>query len=306
MITSASRAAYRSSPIRSAARWMLVALVLLPVLPANANEPWQTLPPTPSLPADTVGHRAMINGALIWYAEWGDRNERSPVLLLPGGTLNSNYFGYLIPVLVKHGYRVIAMDSRGQGRSGRGKGPITYHRMASDVLKLLDLLHLRQVSLVGWSDGGIIGLDLAIHHPKRLRRLFAFGANSNPAGAYPAAGKAPTVVAFEARARKEYRRLSSAPDDWNSVHAVLNRMWLTEPEFTREQLRSIRVPTTIADGEYEEIIKPQDTRYLAATIPNAKLVILPNVSHFAILQNPSVFNEAVLKFLHRPHTPGRR
>jgi pimeloyl-ACP methyl ester carboxylesterase len=297
MINSAFRAVFGKSPNGSSARWMLFALLLLSVQVAKSKEPWRTLPPTPSLPADTVGHLAMINGASLWYAEWGVRNGGIPVLLIPGGTLNSNYFGYLIPVLVKHGYRVIAMDSRGQGRSGRGKRPITYHRMANDVLKLLDLLHIRQVSLVGWSDGGIIGLDLAIHHPARLRRLFAFGANSSPTGVYANAGKAPVVLAFEARAKEEYRRLSPTPNDWNSVHVVLNRMWLTEPKFTRRQLGSIRVPTTIADGEYEEIIKPDDTRYLAATIPNAKLVILPNVSHFAILQNPSVFNEAVLRFL---------
>jgi pimeloyl-ACP methyl ester carboxylesterase len=297
MITSASCAASVNGPTRLPARWMLFVLVLFPILAAHSTEQWRILPPTPSLPAGTVGHRAMINGALLWYAEWGMRNKGVPVLLIPGGTLNSNYFGYLIPVLLKHGYRVIAMDSRGQGRSGHGTGPITYHGMANDVLKLLDLLHIRQVSLVGWSDGGIIGLDLAINHPERLRRLFAFGANSTPAGVYPNAGEAPVVLAFEARAKEEYRRLSPTPHDWKSVHAVLNRMWLSEPRFAAEQLRSIRVPTTIADGAYEEIIKPEDTRYLAATIPNAKLAILPNVSHFAILQDPPVFNAAVLQFL---------
>jgi pimeloyl-ACP methyl ester carboxylesterase len=298
MITSSSpRAAFVNSHTRSVVRWMLFALLVFTILAAHSKEQWQTLPPTPSLPAGTVGHRAMINGALLWYAEWGVTNKGVPVLLLHGGALNSNYFGYLIPALVKHGYRVIAMDSRGQGRSARGKGPITYHMMANDVLKLLDLLHARQVSLVGWSDGGIIGLDLAINHPERLHRLFTFGANADSSGVYENAEKAPLVVAFEARAQEEYRQLSPTPNDWDSFHAVMNKMWLTEPNFTPEQLRSIRVPTTVADGEYEEIIKPEHTRYLAATIPNAKLVILPDVSHFAILQDPAVFNAAVLDFL---------
>lgn len=292
-----SRPAFLDRPARLAARWALLALLLIPVLPAGATEPWQTLPPTPSLPAGTVGQRAMINGARLWYAQWGADNGGVPVLLLHGGALNSNYFGYLIPALVKHGYRVIAMDSRGQGRSARAKGPITYHMMASDVLGLLDLLHVRQVSLVGWSDGGIIGLDLAIHHPQRLYRLFAYGANADLAGVYRNADEAPLVVAFVARAQEEYRRLSPTPDDWTSFQAVMNRMWTTEPDFTADQLRSIRVPTTIADGEYEEIIRPEHTRYLAATIPHAKLVILPNVSHFAILQHPAAFNAAVLAFL---------
>jgi pimeloyl-ACP methyl ester carboxylesterase len=170
--------------------------------------------------------------------------------------------------------------------------------MATDVLKLLDLLHLRQVSLVGWSDGGIIGLDLAINHPERLHGLFAFGANADLSGTFDEqAEKAPVVVAFEARAEEEYRQLSPTPNDWESFQTMMNKMWHTLPNFTPEQLRSIRVTTTIGDGEYEEIIKPEHTRYLAATIPNAKLVILPDVSHFAVLQDPGAFSAAVLDFL---------
>lgn len=297
MITSSPRSTFVTGSARPAARWTLLVLLVFPVFAAHSKERWQTLPPTPSLPAGTVGHRAMINGARLWYAEWGTRNRGVPVLLLHGGPANSNYFGLLIPALVRHGYRVIAMDSRGQGRSGRAPGPITYHMMANDVVGLLDLLHVRQVSLVGWSDGGIIGLDLAINHPERLHRLFAFGANADAAGVYENAGQAPLLIAFETRAKEEYRQLSPTPGDWESFDAVMNHMWLTEPDFTPEQLRSIRVPTTIADGEYEALIKPAHTRYLAATIPGAKLVILPDVSHFAMLQDPTAFNAAVLDFL---------
>jgi pimeloyl-ACP methyl ester carboxylesterase len=207
IVTSCTPLANRRFP--SAARWTLLALLTLAYLPAHSEVRWRTLPATPSLPPGTVGQRAMINGAQLWYAEWGAHNKCVPVLLLHGGSLNSNYFGQLVPTLVKHGYRVIAMDSRGQGRSTRADGPITFHMMAADVLELLDLLRIRQVSLVGWSDGGIIGLDLAINHPERLHRLFAFGANADLSGTFDEhAEKAPVVVAFEARAKEEYRQLS--------------------------------------------------------------------------------------------------
>jgi pimeloyl-ACP methyl ester carboxylesterase len=283
--------------LAAAPRWAALAFLVIAFLPAHSEERWRTLPSTPALPAGTVGQRAMINGAQVWYAEWGANNKGVPVLLLHGGALNSNYFGQLVPTLVAHGYRVIAMDSRGQGRSTRAGGAITYHMMATDVLQLLDQLHLRQVSLVGWSDGGIIGLDLAINHPERMHRLFAFGANADLSGIDEHAEKAPLVIAFQARAKEEYRQLSPTPNDWESFLATMNNMWLTLPNFTRKQLRSIRVTTTIGDGQYEEIIKPEHTRYLAATIPNTKLVILPNVSHFAILQDPGAFSAAVLDFL---------
>ena len=297
MMIASSYSGFVTRRTASAAGWMLFALLMVAMLPAYSEERWQTLPPTPSLPAGTVGQRAMINGAQLWYAQWGAGNRGVPVLLLHGGGLNSNYFGELVPTLVMHGYRVIAMDSRGQGRSTRAAGPITYHMMATDVLKLLDLLHVSQVNLVGWSDGGIIGLDLAIHHPERLHRLFAFGANADLSGVYPNAEATPLVAAFLARAREEYLQLSPTPDDWQSFDAVMNKMWHTQPNFTPEQLRSIRVRTTIADGVHDEIVKPEHVRYLAATIPNAKLVILPGVSHFAILQDAGAFASAVLDFL---------
>jgi len=297
MMIDASCFGFVSRRTPSVARWMLFALLMVAILPAYSVERWQTLPPTPLLPAGTAGQRAMINGVQLWYAQWGARNKGVPVLLLHGGALNSNYFGELVPTLVSHGYRVIAMDSRGQGRSRRAAGPITYHMIATDVLRLLDLLNVRQVNLVGWSDGGIIGLDLAIHHPKRLHRLLAFGTNADLSGVYENAEETPLVAAFLARAKEEYRQLSPTPDDWQSFDAVMNKMWHTEPTFTPKQLSSIRVPTTIADGEHDEIVKPEHTRYLAATIPNAKLVILPGVSHFAILQDPGVFGAAVLDFL---------
>ena len=291
------RIAASCSGTPAVARWMLWAILLMALVPAYSEERWQTLPTTPPLPAGTVGQRAMINGTQLWYAQWGASTKGVPVLLLHGGALNSNYFGELVPTLVSHGYRVIAMDSRGQGRSARAAGPITYHMMATDVLRLLDLLNIRQVNLVGWSDGGIIGLDLAIHHPERLHRLFTFGTNADLSGLYKNAEETPLVAAFLARAKEEYRQLSPTPDDWQSFDAVMNKMWHTQPNFTPKQLSSIRVPTTVADGEHDEIVKPEHTRYLATTIPNAKLVILPGLSHFAILQDPRAFGAAVLDFL---------
>jgi pimeloyl-ACP methyl ester carboxylesterase len=264
---------------------------------ASATERWRTLPPTPALPAGTVGRYATIHGVKLWYAQWGELTQAVPVLLLHGGALNSNYFGELVPKLVTHGYCVIAMDSRGQGRSERGNRPMSYHLMASDVLGLMDQLHVRQVSLVGWSDGGIIGLDIAIRHPQRLARLFAFGANSDLSGLIPNAEQTPNVAAFLARSRDEYQELSPTRGDWASFDAAMNSMWHTQPDFSPDQLQSIHVPTTIADGEYDEIVKAEHTRYLAATIPNARLVILPGLSHFALLQDPDAFGGAVLSFL---------
>ncbi|HMK85231.1 MAG TPA: alpha/beta hydrolase, partial [Steroidobacteraceae bacterium] len=181
--------------------------------------------------------------------------------------------------------------------STRSDAPITYHLMADDVLALLDRLKVRKVSLVGWSDGGIIGLDLALNHPDRLARLFAFGANADVSGVKDGADKNPVFAVYLKRTADEYRALSPTPDQWDSFSAAVGKMWETLPAFTADQLRSIHVPITIADGEHDEAIKREHTEYLAATIPGARLVIMPKVSHFAMLQNPTEFNRAVLEFL---------
>jgi pimeloyl-ACP methyl ester carboxylesterase len=250
------------------------ALAAAPV-PAAAHEPWQTLPPLPSLPAGTVDRHADIGGARIWFAEWGPSSAAVPVLLLHGGFGNSNYFGRLIPVLVAHGYRVVAMDSRGHGRSTRNDAPLTYDLMAQDVLGLLDRQKISKVYLVGWSDGGIIGLDLAMTRPDRLAGLFAFGANADVSGLKDGVDKTPAFGAYLQRTSREYRMLSPTPQQWDSFNAAVTKMWETLPAFTRSDLASIKVPTTIADGEFDEAIRQTHDEYMAQTIPGAHLVILP-------------------------------
>jgi pimeloyl-ACP methyl ester carboxylesterase len=283
------------------ARSCVVVVVLSAVLAglavADALAVWQTLPSTPELPTGTDGKYADINGSRIWYAQWNPTSAGTPVLLLHGGFGNSNYYGHLIPRLIGHRYRVIAMDSRGHGRSTRSDAPLTYHLMADDVIGLLDRLKIPRVALVGWSDGGIIGIDLALNHPDRLAGLFAFGTNADPSGLNDGIEKTPAFGAYLQRVPEEYRKLSPTPGQWNAFSTAVFKMWETQPAFTASQLQSIRVRTSIADGQYEEAIKPAHTRYLASAIPGARLVILPNVSHFAMLQNPGEFNAAVLAFL---------
>jgi len=279
-----------------AAAWSLLAAASA----ADGAAIWQTLPPTPSLPKGTVGQHVEIDGARLWYAAWGPQSAAPPVLLLHGGFANSSYFGRLIPVLVEHGYRVIAMDSPGHGRSTRPDRPLTYHLMAEDVVGLLDRLQVPKVKLVGWSDGGIIGLDLALNHPQRLAGLFAFGANADTSGTNEGAEKTPVFGAYLKRAAVEYQKLSPTPTQWDAFSAAMNAMWETLPAYSADQLRSIKVPVVIADGQYDEAIKQSHDRYMASTIPGARLVILPKVSHFAMLQNPPQFNRAVLEFLEAP------
>jgi pimeloyl-ACP methyl ester carboxylesterase len=270
----------------------LIFAALAVTRPAGAEYPWLRLPPTPALPKPDASGILPINGVRVWYAEFG---HGAPVILVHGGLANSDYWGLQVPVLAAH-YRVIVLDSRGHGRSTRNDAPIGYDLMASDVLALMDYLHIHQAALIGWSDGAIIGLDIAINHPDRLTRLFAFAANSDPSGVKDV-GKSPVFSAYIRRAEKEYALISPTPKQFNAFLANIEKMWATEPHFTDDQLRGIKVPTWIVDGDHDEAIKRENTDHIAATIPGAGELILPAVSHFAFLQDPAMFNESLQHFL---------
>lgn len=268
-------------------------LSVLGIVAARSAEPlWLTLPATPALPAPPRSGYAPVNGIKIWYAEFG---VGEPVILLHGGLANANYWGNQVPVLAKD-YLVVVMDSRGHGRSTRNSEPFGYDLMASDVMGLMDFLKIPKAAIIGWSDGAIIGLDIAIHHPERLTKLFAFAANSDPSGVKDVS-QSPVFNRFIARAGKEYERLSSTPDQYKTFLDEITKMWASQPHFTAKQLRTITVPVWIVDGEHDEAIQRDNTLFMAKQIPGATLLLQPDVSHFSFLQNPQQFNDDVLRFL---------
>jgi pimeloyl-ACP methyl ester carboxylesterase len=268
-------------------------LALLGMAATACAEPqWLALPATPTLPKARHSGYAPVNGIRIWYAEFG---SGEPVILLHGGLANANYWGNQVPILAKS-YQVIVMDSRGHGHSTRDSKPFAYDLMSSDVVALMDFLKIGKTAIVGWSDGAIVGLDIAMHHPDRLTKLFAFAANSDPNGLKDIA-QSPVFSAFIARAETEYRRLSPTPDQYKAFLDQITKMWATQPNFTAEQLNGITVPIWIVDGDHDEAIKRENTEFMAKEIPDAGLLIQPAVSHFSFLQDPEQFNADLLHFL---------
>ncbi len=281
-------------------RWLafLCLLMLAAPVAANAEPQWLTLPPTPALPQAAQSGYAPVNGVRIWYASFG-RGE--PVILLHGGLSNSNYWGNQVRALEGR-YRVIVMDSRGHGRSTRNAEPYGYDLMAEDVVGLMDFLKIKKAAIVGWSDGAILGLDIAMRHPERVSKLFAFAANSDPSGVADIA-QSPVFNAFIARAEKEYEKLSPTPTEYKAFLAQITKMWETQPNWTAADLKRIAVPTWIVDADHDEAIKRENTEFMAAQIPNAGLLLQPEVSHFSFLQDPDQFTADVLHFLE--HEKGR-
>jgi pimeloyl-ACP methyl ester carboxylesterase len=217
--------------------------------------------------------------------------------MIHGGLANSNYWAHQVRAL-QNRYRVIVLDSRGHGRSSRDAQPYGYDLMASDVIALMDYLKVGKAAIIGWSDGAIIGLDIAMKNPDRVSRLFAFAANSDPSGVADIS-KSDVFNAFVARAGEEYKRLSPTPGEYSAFVDEIKKMWDTQPKWTADDLAKIKTPTWIVDGDRDEAIKRENTEFMAASIPNAGLLIQPQVSHFSFLQDPHQFSNDVLHFLDR-------
>lgn len=258
---------------------------------------WDTLPAAQPLPPLKDQGYVDHEGARIWYGRVG---SGQPVILLHGGMASSLSWGNQVPPLVTTHHAVILIDSRGHGRSSLGPDPLSYALMERDVIAVMDALHLQRASFVGWSDGAIISLVAAMKNPERVDRVYAFGANMDTSAVLPNADRSPILPQLAARLAREYAALSPTPEGFAALHQAVEAMQKKEPDYTAAQLAAIHVAhIAIVDGEHDEFIRPAHTAYLARTIPGARLIILPGVSHFAPWQDPSAFNQSVVRFLDR-------
>jgi pimeloyl-ACP methyl ester carboxylesterase len=269
----------------------VVATLLLTA--ASAAERWESLPDAPPMPPPVVSGYAPVNGIKMYYAIYG---QGEPILLIHGGLANSDYWANQVLALSKT-HKVIVADSRGHGRSTRTAESMSYDLMASDYAALLDYLKIQKTALVGTSDGGIIGIDLAMTRPERLTKLFAHAALVTTGGEKPDAMQSPAFSSYDAKTREDYKRLSSTPGDYAAFLGEIEKMYETQPNWTKEQLSKISVPVAIVLGDHDEVIKREHADYMASVIPGAKLIILKDVSHFAMLQDPEGYTKAIRDFL---------
>jgi pimeloyl-ACP methyl ester carboxylesterase len=222
-----------------------------------------------------------------------------PVLLLHGGSVDSTWWGPLIPALAEK-HTVITMDSRGHGRSSFDGHQITYRRMADDTLALLDQLEIEQIDIVGWSDGAIIALDIALRFPERLGKVVAYGVNFDLSGyrtGEPVQSAAMDLVFAESP--KRYREQSPHPERWDEFMASLRQMYAAEPNWTRQEMASIQTPVLVLDGIDEEVIDIDHVRVLAELLPNGELLLMPETGHFAMVDQSEEFTRIVVEYLDR-------
>jgi pimeloyl-ACP methyl ester carboxylesterase len=229
-------------------------------------------------------HRTTINSHRIYYAMQG--TGPTLVLLHGGGDSGEHSFARQLDIFSEH-YRIVAPDQVGQGRTPDVSGPLTYTGMMDDTAVLLQRLGLKHADVVGFSDGGIIGLMLAVRHPELVRRLVISGVNIAPEGLTPDG--------------LEELRAMQTPQP-RTIDEKLAHLWRTSPteaELNLEMLATIAQPVLVISGD-RDAITLEHTLQIFHALPQAELCVLPGTDHATFSGRSEWLNPIISAFLSRP------
>jgi pimeloyl-ACP methyl ester carboxylesterase len=229
-------------------------------------------------------HHTTINGHRIYYAMQG--TGPTLVLLHGGGDSGEHSFARQLDIFSER-YRIVAPDQIGQGRTPDVPGLLTYTAMMDDTAMLLQRLGLKHADVVGFSDGGIIGLMLAVRHPELVRRLVISGVNIAPEGLTPDG--------------LEELRAMQIPRP-RTIDEKLAHLWRTSPtetELNLEMLARIAQPVLVISGD-RDAITLEHTLQIFHALPQAELCVLPGTDHATFSGRSEWLNPIISAFLSRP------
>lgn len=219
-----------------------------------------------------------------YYIEQG---QGEPLILLHGNGEDHSYFVHQIEHFSKF-YRVIALDTRGHGKTPRGNAPFTIRQFAKDLYDFMEEHAIEHANLLGFSDGGNIALTFALEYPQKLLRLILNGANLIPKGVKPSI-QIPIVLGYR------IAMLFAKKSPKAKRNAELLGLMVNEPNIDPCQLKQITARTLVIAGT-KDMIKEKHTIKIYESLPNAQLCLIPG-NHFIAAQNPNLFNEKVSAFL---------
>lgn len=238
-----------------------------------------------------VGKYYNIRGFKMYVEVYG---QGQPLLFIHGNGGSINNFTKQIPYFAKN-YKVIIADSRAQGKSADPADSISYEMMADDYAALLDQMKIDSAYVVGWSDGGINGLLMAIRHPKKVKKLAITGANLRPDT---------TAVPQEVwdMVTPSYNDLKAKPDknEMEKGGYKLLKLLVENPHIPLSDLQKISCPTLVIGGDHD-VIKEEHTMEIYKNIPSAYLWILPNSGHATAIVYADEFNSKIETFFKQPY-----
>ncbi|MFT6955998.1 MAG: pimeloyl-ACP methyl ester carboxylesterase [Halieaceae bacterium] len=234
------------------------------------------------------------NGIKMYYEVYG---AGEPMVLIHGSGQDIAAMHNQIEHFAKS-YKVLVADSRAHGKSGLGEGDLTYLQMADDWAALIQHLRMGPANIVGWSDGGNIGLRMAVDHPKVVAKLATMGANLQP----DESAVEPWAVAFVIEASAQVDAMiadSDTSQNWK-VQAEHLRLLREQPDMSLAELASIEIPVLIMAGD-KDVIRAEHSVLMFQHLPKAHLAIFPGDTHFTPELTPTLFNSTVDKFMLEPY-----
>ena len=260
---------------------------------SNAQEKLNSKFNTPYGSNEEVGKYLPINGAKIYYEEYG---KGEPLLIIHGnnGSIKSmeNQVEYF-----KNKYRVIVADNRGHGKSELNTDSLTYVQITKDWDAIVNYLKLDSINIVGWSDGGIIGLKMAISGKSKIKKIVAMGANIRP----DSTAVHSWAIKHDLKALKFIKSKIQEEDttqNWDLQKQLLEIL-LLQPNIPTKDLSKIKAKVLIMAGD-EDITKNEHSLEMYENIQKAQLCIMPGETHNTPVSNPKLFNEIADRFLSEP------
>ena len=220
----------------------------------------------------------------LYYQEKGDKE---PFILLHGNGEDGSYFKHQIDYF-SDSYRVIALDTRGHGKSPRGTKPFTIEQFSCDLYDFMASLEISKAIILGFSDGANIAMRFAIKYPDKVKALILNGGNLNPKGV-----KRTTQIPIEIGYKIASRFTSKSAEA--KGNAEMLGLMVNEPNIGINELSKITAPTLVICGSHD-MIKESHTKEIAGNIPNAKLAIMKG-NHFIANKRYAAFNKEVEAFL---------
>jgi len=262
---------------------------------AQAEERWMSIPDVAEMPQAASSGIADVNGIKMHYATYG-QDEGTPILMIHGGLAHADIWSAQVADLSAD-YRVIVADTRGHGRSTNDGSAYSYTLLAQDYVGLLDELNIEKVHLVGWSDGANIGYTISTGSPDRLASHFAHAGNVSLDGIDPTVESNEVFGSYVGKMAADYGALSPTPEGFEAFLGAVATMWGTEKPGGMDELRNVTVPTLVVHSEHDEAILTAHSEKIAETMSSADLLVLKNVSHFAMFQAPDEYTAAIRQFL---------
>jgi pimeloyl-ACP methyl ester carboxylesterase len=258
--------------------------------PAKAATASRPAAPVPYGSNRAVGKTFVHDGVTLYYEVYG---QGEPLLIIHG---NGGSIGTMAAQIAffRSRHRVIAMDSRDQGKSADSPGRITYEKMTDDLAALLDHLKTGPVDVLGWSDGGIEALLLGIRHPAKVKKIAAMAANLNPS----------TEAVYAetwAMARSMMEAIPAAAKDTPEGRRAIKvtSMMFEEPNIAPSALEAITAPTLVLASDHD-LIRDEHTLDIFHHVPNSQLCIFPDATHMVPYDAPALFNATVDRFFRTP------